>query len=215
MSRAVILLISALMTGGCAATVYPQPRPAHPTAVYVEDYGIHSSLLLPTGNGRYVEYAFGDWGFAALNHCMPQDALGALLISFQSALGRRFVDLQPGQAQPHPVHPTPLRIQVVYVPQERVEQVVRELDERYQRGGIPVHNPDNDTDYVKDDTEHYWVGNNCNHLTARCLEEMGCGVKGLVVLSKFQIVPVQKGIEPELARNKVPAPTMLSNAGTN
>jgi len=215
MTRAVILLTLVTMLGGCAATISPQPTPQRPTAVYVADYGIHSSLLLPTGNGRYVEYAFGDWGYAALNHCLPQDALGALLVSFQSALGRRYVDVQPGQSDPHPVHPQPVKLQVVYVPQDRVDRVLQELDERYQRGGQPVHNPENDTDYVKDNTEHYWVGNNCNHLTARWLEEMGCGVHGLVVLSKFEVVPPQKASGPELARNKITAPTMLSNSGSD
>lgn len=215
MVRALILLVAALLTGGCATAVYPQPAPPHPQAVYVADYGIHSSLLLPTGEGRYVEYAFGDWGFAALNHCLPQDALGALLVSFQAALGRRYVDLQPGQTEPHPVHPAPHRVQVVYVPQERVERVVRELADRYRRGGPPVHNPENDTDYVKDDSEHYWVGNNCNHLTARCLEEMGCDVRGFVVLSKFKVVPVQKGLDVELARKTLIAPPMLSDTGSN
>ena len=216
MRRAVILFIGMLLMGGCAATVYPQAKPLRPTAVYVADYGIHSSVLLPTDTGRYVEYAFGDWNFAALNHCWPQDAVGALLISFQSTLGRRFVDLQPGQSEPHPVHPTPYRLQVVYASQDRVERVVHELDDRYQRGGKPVHNPDNDTDYVKDDTEHYWIANNCNHLTARCLREMGCDVRGLTVLSKFDVAPVQKELGAELARDRSTSPPMmLSSGGTN
>lgn len=204
-----------LLTGGCAATVYPQPNPMHPVAVYVADYGIHSSILMPTGNGRYVEYAFGDWNFAALNHCWPQDALGALLISFQSALGRRYVDVQPGQTEPHPVHPSPHRMQVVFVREERLEQVENELDARYARGGTPLHNSDNDTDYVRDDSEHYWVGNNCNHLTARCLEQMGCDVRGLVVLSKFDVAPIQKKLAAELASGKQTQPTMLSSRGSN
>ena len=215
MPRLMILVLSVFLAGGCAATVYPQAHPVRPTAVYVADYGIHSSLLLPTGNGRYVEYAFGDWNFAALNHCWPQDAVGALLISFQSALGRRYVDVQPGESDPHPVHPRPQHMQVVYVSQDRIEQVVRELDDRYQRGGHALHNPLNNTDYVRDDSEHYWVGNNCNHLTARCLEEMGCDVRGLVVLSKFDVAPIPKISGPELAREHATSPTMLSSSGSN
>ena len=186
---------------GCATKVYPQQHLVEPTAVYVADYGIHSSLLLPTAEGRYVEYAFGDWNFAAMNHCWPQDALGALLISFQSALGRRFIDVQPGQTAPHPVHPEAHRIQVFYASKAEVAAVVAQLQARYDRGAYEVmHNPDNDTDYVRDNSEHYSVANNCNHLTARCLREMGCDVRGFVMLSRFRIQPVrQEAATPQIS----------------
>lgn len=201
-----VLLLS--LTGGCAATVYPVATPVQPTAVYLADYGIHSSVLLPAGDGRYVEYAFGDWNFAALNHCGPQDAVGALLVSFQSTLGRRFIPVQPGQAAPHPVHPTPHRVQLVYASRTDVERLVRELDERYRRGaGDRRFNPDNDMDYVKD-REHYWIANNCNHLTARCLREMGCDVRGLTMLSSFDVAPVQKELVTEPIRAAAVPATM-------
>lgn len=187
---AISLFLLLAFVGGCATNVYPQAKPIRPVAVYVADYGIHSSLLLPAGDGRYVEYAFGDWNFAALNHCWPQDALGALLISFQSALGRRYITVAPGQTEPSPVHPSPHKIQVVYASRAAVEHVVKELDARYRRDmSVVRRNPDNGMDYVKDN-EHYSVLNNCNHLTARCLREMGCDVRGLVVLSTFSVMPV-------------------------
>jgi hypothetical protein len=125
-----------------------------------------------------------------MNHCWPQDALGALLISFQSTLGRRFITLAPAEAEPHPMHPSPHGIQVLYASRDEVMRVVREMDVRYRRDmSIVMHNSDNDMDYVKD-SEHYWVANNCNHLTAHCLREMGCDVRGFVVLSKFSVEPV-------------------------
>jgi hypothetical protein len=188
-----IALFLLAFAGGCATNVYPQPKPIRPVAVYMADYGIHSSLLLPDGDHHYVEYAFGDWNFAALNHCWPQDALGALLISFQSALGRRFITVEPGKTEPWPVHPSPHKVQVIYASQSTVARVVKELDDRYHRDtSIVRHNPDNDMDYVKDN-EHYSVLNNCNHLTARCLREMGCDVRGLVVLSTFAVQPLPAG----------------------
>ena len=191
LARVLLSVLAVSLTGGCAATVYPGAKPVQPTAVYLADYGIHSSVLLPTGDGRYVEYAFGDWNFAALNHCWPQDAFGALLISFQSTLGRRYIEARPGQLVPYPVHLVPHKLQVVYASRANVDRLVRELDERYRRDGTQsCHNPDNDMDYVKDG-EHYWIANNCNHLTARCLRELGCDVRGVVVLSKFDVAPVQ------------------------
>lgn len=185
-----ISLFLLVFVGGCATSVYPQARPVRPVAVYVADYGIHSSLLLPVGDRKYVEYAFGDWNFAALNHCWPQDALGALLISFQSALGRRYITVAPCQTEPRPTNPPPHKLQVVYVSQAQVERVEKELDARYHRDTrVVIHNPENDMEFVKDD-EHYSVLNNCNHLTARCLRELGCDVRGWVVLSTFAVQPV-------------------------
>lgn len=215
-SRVVFLCCFALLATGCGTTVYPQPKPVRPEAVYVADYGIHSSLLLPNGDGRYVEYAFGDWNFAALNHCWPQDALGALLISFQSALGRRYLTLEPGQTAPRPVHPEAHRVQVIYASKADVERVVKDLDDRYRRGEkLVLHNPDNDMDYVKD-SEHYSVANNCNHLTARCLREMGCDVRGMVVLSKFAVAPVQKDVvEIPIQTVRTPEPPAMPSARAN
>jgi len=185
-SCAVLLLLA--LAPGCAATIRPQQHVIDPVAVYVANYGIHSSVLLPSGDGRFVEYCFGDWGFAAENHCWPQDALGALMASQESAFGRRFVTVPAGQIQPLPLHPSPRRIDHVYAAREDVKRLLRELDERYQRGAARalVHNPDNDTDYVKD-TERYGALNNCNHLTARSLRTLGCRIDGTTFFANFEV----------------------------
>ncbi|HXE55364.1 MAG TPA: hypothetical protein VN541_20235 [Tepidisphaeraceae bacterium] len=194
-SKGLIVLFLATFVGGCAA-VYPQQQPKNPTAVYLADYGVHSSLMLPTDDGRYVEYAFGDWNYAAMNHCWPNDALGALLVSTHSTLGRRYLDVLPGQTVPHPVHYVPRHLTVIYASREAVRRVVDEMNARWRRDCTTVqHNPENDMDYVPD-SEHYWIANNCNHLTARCLQEMGCDIWGLVVVSNFWVEP-QKAVAPE------------------
>jgi hypothetical protein len=208
MLKAVFISMILLALGtGCATNVY-QPRQtlAKPATVYIADYGIHSSLLLPNGDGRYVEYAFGDWNFAALNHCWPNDALGALLISFQSALGRRFIEVRPGQTVPCPCHPMPHQIQAVHASADEVAKVVKELDTRYHRDDtVALFNPDNNMTYVKD-SEHYSVANNCNHLTARCLRKMGCEVHGFVVLSTFKVIPMEaQTIVPPIRTAALPA----------
>ena len=215
MVKTAALSLFLLLTGGCATTVYPRARPASPTAVYLLDYGIHSSLLMPAGDGWYVEYAFGDWNYAALNHTWPNDALGALLISYQSTLGRRFVELAPGELAPHPRHPAPQNMQAIYASAADVQRVVDELDARYRQDAAQVlHNPDNDTDYVKD-PEHYSIANNCNHLTARCLREIGCDIRGLVLLSNFSVAPVppEAKADQAAASSNATSVTMLS-AGT-
>jgi hypothetical protein len=209
MLKWIVLMGLVIWAGGCA-TVYPQPQPNRPVAVYIADYGIHSSLIIPNGDGRYVEYAFGDWNYAALNHDWPNDAMGALLISFKSTLGRRLIELAPGERTPHPIHPSPKTLQLVYNPRDGVERVRCELDERYQRDATKVvHNPENDMDFVPDDV-HYSFWNNCNDLTAHCLRGMGCEIRGVVGFSKFFVASVQHDIVPESD-----PPDSLANAKTD
>jgi hypothetical protein len=196
-------LAAAGTLGGCGTTVVPpQARLSDPVPVYVADYGVHSSLLLPTPDGRFVEYNFGDWGYAAENRTMPQDAVGALLVSFQSGLGRRFFDLKPGEAEPKPAE-RPSRMNKVYCERNNVYELVRRLDQRYQaalKTQKPLRNPENGLEFVRD-TERYGFANNCNHMTARSLEQLGCKVRGLVVSSKFDVARA----EPAAGRKAEPA----------
>jgi len=185
-----LCLLASGFLGGCATIYPPQQSLKEPVTVYVADYGVHSSLLLPTGDGRFVEYAFGDWGYAAQNHCLPQDAVGALVLSFQSALGRRYFELQPGETEPRPKE-RPWNLARVNCERTDVDALVQRLNARYEaalRSQKPVTNPDNGIEFVKD-SEHYSMLNNCNHLTARSLEQLGCKVQGLVVSSKFSVAP--------------------------
>jgi len=215
MLKSTTLSMFLLLSGGCMATVYPQSRPLHPTPVYLTDYGIHSSLLLPAGDGRYVEYAYGDWNFAALNHCWPQDVVGALLLSGRSTLGRRYVNVPPGQTVPRPVHPSPHSIKVIYGSEQDVQRLVREMDERYRRDATESRrNPDNDMDYVPD-SEHYSIVNNCNHLTVRCLREIGCDVRGIVVLSGLAVAPAAGESQIAQARKATSPPATMPSRGTS
>jgi hypothetical protein len=100
---------------------------------------------------------------------------------------------------------------VLYASQKDVLRVVAQMDARYRRDTrVVMHNPDNDMDYVKD-SEHYWVANNCNHLTARCLREMRCDVRGLIVLSGFSVEPTKGGVI-ELPIRTASTPSTLPTA---
>ena len=44
-----LCLLAPGLLGGCATIYPPQQHLSDPVAVYVADYGVHSSLLLPTG----------------------------------------------------------------------------------------------------------------------------------------------------------------------
>ena len=190
-----ILMLACLccLTGGvgCATTVRPAAKPIDPVPVFLTDYGVHSSLMLPTLDGRYVEYSFGDFGYAALNRGGPHNALGALFVSGQAGIGRRFLSVRPGEDAPRPAY-KPLKVQKLYANRFQVYALVKELDRRYRSGSDdPVHNPITDNVFVKD-RERYSFANNCNHMTGRMLRELGCEVRGHTATSKFKVVGKQE-----------------------
>jgi hypothetical protein len=157
----------------------------------LRDYGVHSSLMLPTADGRYVEYSFGDFGYAALNKGGPHNVLGALLASGQSGIGRRFLSVRPGEENPRPAY-APKSFQKFFANRFEVSALVKELDQRYRSGADdPVLNPLTDTVFVRD-TEHYSFANNCNHMTARLLRQLGCEVSGNTGVSSFRVIGTQQ-----------------------
>lgn len=189
-----LLLISlaalSAVGGGCAPRVYPPAAVSKPATIYLCDYGVHSSLLLPTGERKFVEYVYGDWAYAVENQTDPLHTFGALLVSFNPALGRRFLTTEPGEARPHPPN-IPFTIDPIIVEADRVAEVVRSMDERYQRhidtavlNDLPTYR----FTFVRDD-EHYSFLHSCNHLTETNLERMGCVVGGFPIGSNFVVYP--------------------------
>jgi hypothetical protein len=68
----------------------------------------------------------------------------------------------------------------------RVDELLAQLEARYDRSESPSHfNPQTGIHWVRD-RQRYSVFNSCNHLTARSLEALGCEVRGFPVFSKFQ-----------------------------
>lgn len=193
-----LMLVGA--AGGCA-TVHPPRNVDDPVAAYVTDYGIHSAIVLPVGPGRYVEYAFGDYGYAALNRDSPFDAIGALLMSGTSGFGRSYMGADPRDGLPD-LPRTPTRIQRLTVSRAKVDRLLEQLEARYDRGEQPSHfNAVTGIHWVRDG-QHYSLFNSCNHLTARSLEALGCEVYGLPILSKFQFDGgTAIGLDPHDRRN--------------
>ena len=179
------MLLGSALLGGCYTSVLPPPNPQRPTTIYLCDYGIHSSLLLPISRGRYVEFLYGDWNWAALGHTSALDAIGALCFSQQSTLGRRFIEQSPDEKMPRPVD-GPLRETCVVVNGDGCSDVVRNLMTRWEIHRITATAMRLDLSYVKDDDPYSWT-HDCNTLTADCLREMGCRVDGFPIWSNFKV----------------------------
>ena len=200
MSRATqtLLLLASMLAalcGGCTQIIRPPDNPARPAKVYVADYGLHSSLFLPlpdeaggyADDGRYAEYAFGDWSWMALGRTGPLEALAAVLVSPKSALGRRVVGVKGGRI-PGSVKAVPDRLTGFYADAWAVRRLCDALERRFERDTRRefVWNANDETTYGAD-PEHYWFAHHCNHVTVRWLRRLGCDVRGLFPTSHFKL----------------------------
>lgn len=183
---AALLVCAFLLVGGCVTRVTPPVNPADPITVYLTDRGYHSSLLLPIGDGRLVEYSYGDYKYLALRvedehwYHGPE----ALLFSQQAGLGRRFVVLPRDEGQiAATVHTE--RVAAIEVEHSRLRAWVETMDQRYRRHIDTEKYCQPIEMYFVIDDEHYGVFNNCNQLTARALRALGCQVNGAAIGAHF------------------------------
>ena len=211
-SASFIVMAAFALLGGCAS-VRPQAKVADPVPVYLGDFGVHSGLFLPTPDGRYVEYGFGDWEYAAENHTLPHNAVKALAFSSGSAFGRKYHECKIAADEPELTR-KPFTLQKVMCERTDVYDLIDRLDRRYEtllaKNGPPVVSPDTGVAFVRGEG-HYSIVNNCNHLTAQSLRELGCDVSGVVVWSKFYVA----GEQTESSRtNYVPLRPMQSSTAS-
>ncbi|HEV8606584.1 MAG TPA: DUF2459 domain-containing protein [Tepidisphaeraceae bacterium] len=195
------------LVGGCATRILPPANPANPVAVYVTDYGRHSSLLLPMGDGHLMEYSYGDWEFYALNKYKWYIGATKLIMSDASGLGRRILP-HPGNDEALQKMINSKRLLRIEIEQSRVMELLAELDQRYcSKIETMVFNDYGHAYFVKDDS-HYSLFHTCNGQTAQWLRKLGCEVDGLAVISNFEVVRpkieqprLKKEEEIEYARN--------------
>ena len=199
-----IILVGLLCAGtGCQTTVHPPAALAQPTTVYLTDEVIHSSILMPMDDRRYVEYAFGDWAYAALDRHDPFHTVRALFFSPQGALGRRFLSLNV-LARPMNPELKGISIHPLVLDRSDVNNLIRMLDARIDSAKSKAENPENHFLFATVD-EHYSFFNNCNTLTKRSLRQMKCGVESR---SPFALYDVES---PSAPRTNV-ASAPLSNS---
>jgi len=175
--------------GGCATTVIV-PAAQNPATVYLVDHGRHTSMALPAGRGMLVQYSYGDWAYYALGQNDLGHGICAMLCSRRAALGRRIIGAtdDPGQMQ---ARLRGVRVTRFQADAGLVQRLRQQLDRRFaSQSGRLYFSHQYDTYFVID-REHYSVLHNCNHVTARWLEQLGCQVRGLVMFSDFRLIQQQ------------------------
>ena len=193
---AVLLLL--VLGSGCATKVMPPSNPVNPVAVYITDYGRHSSVLLPMGDGHLMEYTYGDWDFYALKKYKWYIGATALVVSDGSGLGRRIV-ADPGDYAALRKQLGSKRLMRVEIEQSKVMNLLAELDQRYNANIETMVYNDYAHIYFVKDPSHYWLLHTCNAMTAQWLEKLGCQVSGLAVMSNFEVEGV-KGEAPKMPK---------------
>jgi hypothetical protein len=184
--RASVLLLLALAIGGCATTIRPPAAPKDPVVVVLVDYGKHASLVLPAPGGS-AEYAYGHWGYFALNENDLCTGMFALCCYSQGTLGRRTFDVPPGMRSLHGHIPCESLTELT-VERAQAERLRTKLDARWElHAETQVANAQNGLTFVKD-AEDYICWNNCNHVVLRWLEELGCETSGCGCFADFRLV---------------------------
>jgi hypothetical protein len=185
-----VLHVLACLAGGCAMRISPPADIAEPVSVFIADYGIHGSLLLPRDDGNVSEYAYGHYDWFALNRDRWYNAIPILCFGGKAALGMRVIPCPPTAESLR----SRLVIEGLYelsVEQSAAGAMRRQLEQLYDRCRPvrgEIYNPKVDLTFV----EHprmYTVLRNCNAELAAWLEAIGCRVIGDTSQAKFIIEP--------------------------
>ena len=183
-----LLLLCVIFQGGCSATVYPPAALVEPVTIYIASYGKHSSLILPTRQGQYAEYATGDWPIYVENKDSYLSYVRAGLLSRKTALARRDIRTDDVNDASFLGVLKLIPIEVEYL---RAAALSDELDTWFVSAlrlspDYPVYNPLTRLHAVPWPRQ-YRVWDNCNHQTSRWLRQIGCDVRGMSVLADYKI----------------------------
>ncbi|MEA5576086.1 DUF2459 domain-containing protein [Anabaena sp. UHCC 0451] len=165
--------------------IIPPKKPAGAVFVYVLNLGLHSELVLPHSQGGLILYAYGDWNYFALNQQKLSDGLAALLIPTQGTIGKRkFRNIDHLQQIAVEKNANLLSLRVA---ESQAIELAKSLEERFMRNiSTRIENTQTGLTLVQDDQD-YTILSNSNHELVAWLEELGCQVKGFVMLSNFRV----------------------------
>jgi hypothetical protein len=166
-------------------TITPPAAPKDAVTVFVLDPGFHSEIVLPTSSQELIQYAYGDWYYFALDQQGWLDAVRALFLPSQGALGRRrYANKDDLRRSARHFQAELLPIQVV---QQDANRLREQLDQRFTKNKqTQVFNSKLGMMFVQDDAD-YTLVHNCNHEVADWLRQLGCRVDGSVILANFQL----------------------------
>jgi hypothetical protein len=158
--------------------------------------GLHSGLLLPCGEGRVVEYGYGEWGWYARDESGWWRAPVIALVPSQGAIGRRYLreaDLEAMGRKYGGGTIAPVR-----VPRAAAAELLAKLDAEFAAGGEPYLNVAYDMTFVRC-PERFHLFHECHDETAAWLRELGCDVPDVADPRRARGPRRSLGMTPRLA----------------
>ena len=184
--KALVFAVSSFGLMACSMRLEPPTNLQNPVNVFVSDYGDSSGLIFALEGQNYLEYAWGDWEYMALNERGFFEMLEAGFFSQKSALGRREKSVQ--QEEDLAARFSAEKLLKLEVEKEKQQALVRKLNERFQslsdQDTAAIFNPYQDMHFVPSDTD-YSVFYNSNHRVRDWLKELGVKTSGWSFRSSF------------------------------
>jgi hypothetical protein len=184
---ALVLLVIALfvLSWGTTATVTPPAAPEHPvTALLIADER-HRGVLLPSPDGGFVEFGFGDWDYYALGRTDWYRLPHTVLWPTSGTLSRRAV----AAGDPAAVRAALpwAEFQELLVARAAAGRLLGMLERDYAaRRHEEQSRPAWNMTFVPW-SRSYWFLDNCNHAVADWLRDLGCEVSWVPLLLDLRV----------------------------
>lgn len=180
---AVLLLQAAALSGGCAFHVYPPTNVAQPKRVVLADYGAHASIILPREDGRYSEFAYGEWEWFVRDQRQWYRVVPVLLLPTKAGLGTR--DLPDFADMPEAYMTGAERHFAIDVEAANVAALLADLDARIAGDGQSLEYNERSRLNFQQDKRPYSLLRQCNSMVAYWLRQLGCRVTGTSITARF------------------------------
>lgn len=194
---AILSLGGFVWVNGCEHRVVAPVLDAPMTRVLLVDYaGQHCSIVFPRPGGAAVEYSYGEWEWFAFGRTSLWRAPLIMMLPSRGTLGKREFDGPYGMHEFARVTTEPgWNIIPLDVPTDRVNDLVAGLDHLYAKlreGGEVFYKP-YETYFVLKDS-NYWMFNNCHHVTASWLRELGCRTEKTAIFEGWQVIDAPRTV---------------------
>jgi hypothetical protein len=180
-----VLIAAVTVAAGCTTRIITPENPSAPTAVFIVDYGRHTSLVLPAQDGKsLVEYSYGDWNWYALDKSGLLDVFPTMLWPTRGTLGRRSLHVEPNSFQIRRETKCDQVLKVIVAGEQAAALLVQlrsEYDEHID--SIPFQERFH-LKFVHSDRSFH-LFHNCNQQVAARLRDLGCKVQGPAMFAQF------------------------------